>query len=174
MSRVPYLFWVIRQIIHTCMNSFGQQLPSQHQIKPEPKSGNHQMPPTLPLHHRKKKKKEKDSVRTHARTHGPACTRAGAAVVPHTKGAHAHTQKTAPCSLYLPSDADDRGCRWVQANWRREGACGCRDNGRPQTWERTIQAEINILRYEWGWNCNPSFILFHSTIWILRRIKLSK
>lgn len=80
------------------MNSFGQQLPSQHQIKPEPKSGNHQMPPTLPLHRRKKKKKkekEKDSVRkcTHAHTHGPACTRAGAAAVPHTKGAHAHTQK---------------------------------------------------------------------------------
>lgn len=57
------------------------------------------MTPTLPLHHPKKKKEKKEkrtvcaSARTHARTHGPACTRAGAAAVPHTKGAHAHTQK---------------------------------------------------------------------------------
>lgn len=43
------LFSATRQIIHTRMNSSGQQLPSQRQMEAEPKSGKHQMPPTLHL-----------------------------------------------------------------------------------------------------------------------------
>lgn len=42
---VPCLFWAIRQIIHTCMNSFGQQLPSSASDRTEPDSGDHHMTP---------------------------------------------------------------------------------------------------------------------------------
>lgn len=66
------------------MNSFGQQLPSQRQIKPEPKSGNHQMPPTLHL-----LSYEKTGLCTHKRS---TCSHA----------------KQAARSLYLPTDADDQ------------------------------------------------------------------
>lgn len=50
LAEPPVLFVLSqkRNYTHTRMNSFGQQLPSQRQIKPEPESGNHQMPPTLP------------------------------------------------------------------------------------------------------------------------------
>lgn len=78
------LFGAIRLIIHTRMNSFGRQLPSQRQIKPEPKSGNHQMPPTLHL-----LSYEKTGLRTHKRS---TCSHA----------------KQAVRSLYLPTDADDQ------------------------------------------------------------------
>lgn len=69
------------------MNSFGQQLPSQRQIKPEPESGNHQMPPTL-----------------HVLPHEKMHTRARAA---HKRSTCSHA-KQAPRSLYLPTDADDQ------------------------------------------------------------------
>lgn len=62
--------------------------------KTEPKSGNHHMPPTLPLHHIKTR-----CAHERARAH-----RVGG----YTQKAHMLTRKTAPCSLYLPTDADDR------------------------------------------------------------------
>lgn len=65
----------------------------------EPKSGNHQMPSNTPT------LSYKETVRTHRQA---PRTRASAAAVQHTKGAHMLTRKTAPCSLYLPTDADDR------------------------------------------------------------------
>lgn len=78
-------FWAIRQIIHTRMNSFGPQLPSQRQIKTEPKSAKHQMPPTsrTPSYERQ----------------ASQCARAGGRAQ-HTKGAHAHTQNK-HCALCI-------------------------------------------------------------------------
>lgn len=66
------------------MDSFGQQLPSQRRINPEPESGN---PPTL-----------------HLPSHEKMHTRARAA---HKRSTCSHTEQ-APRSLYLPTDAHDQ------------------------------------------------------------------
>lgn len=110
------LFWAIRQIIHTCMNSFGQMAAIPASDKPQPKSGNHQMPPTLPLYHLNRQHTHTCSSCTHTQ----ACTLRASAAVPHTQKAHMLTRKEAPCSLYLPTDADDRAadeCRLTR-DWR--------------------------------------------------------
>lgn len=80
--------------------------------KMEPKSGNHQMPPTLPLCHIKRQCTQvRAYIYTHTETHTHsrrhACTHEQ--VQPrYTQKAHMLTRKTALCSLYLPTDADDR------------------------------------------------------------------
>lgn len=58
--------------------------------KTEPKSGNHQMPLTLPLYHIRKKR---HCTQACAQTHTFA--QQAIAAVLHTKGAHAHTQISA-------------------------------------------------------------------------------
>lgn len=64
--------------------------------KAEPKSGKHQMPPTLPLYHIKRRCAHRQA-RAHEQVQ-QCCT----------QKAHMLTRKTALCSLYLPTDADDR------------------------------------------------------------------
>ncbi len=70
--------------------------------KTEPKSGNHQMPPTLPLYHIKRQ-----CTQAHTHSHTQTCTRKQVQQC-YTQKAHMLTRKTALCSLYLPTDADDR------------------------------------------------------------------
>lgn len=122
MSPRSCLFWAIRQIIHTRMNSFGQQLPSQRQLKPEPKSGNHQMPPTLHV-----LSYEKTGLRGSQKEHMLA-------------------RKTSAALFVSANWCRWSGCRWVEANRRWEGACGCRDNSRPSPWEESRRPG-NMLRY---------------------------
>lgn len=71
--------------------------------KTEPKSGNHQMPPTLPLYHIKRQCTQARTARAHR--HTDLHTQASAAA-PHTKGAHAHTQI---CAMLFVSA---NWCRW--------------------------------------------------------------
>lgn len=127
--RVPPVVFVLsqrRNYSHTRMNSFGQQLPSQRRIKPEPASGNHQMPPTLP-------------VPPYEKMH----TRARAA---HKRSTCSHA-KQAPRSLYLPTDADDQAadeCR--QTGDERVHVAA--DNSRPSPWEesRGLRSTLRCAR----------------------------